>query len=320
MVDVPRRPRIEYPGALYHVMSRGVEKRKTFMDDCDRRAFLRVLGEIVAMRVLIIHAFCLMPNHFHLLTETPQGLLARWMQLLLGDFAQRFNYRHQRVGHLFQGRYKAILVEDGDYFLECSRYIHLNPSRAGIARTPELYRWSSYRNFVGGRPVVDWVDTERTLALFESRDHYRRFVESGGEESSASPFERAKAGLVLGGEAFVEAVQRMLKRSTHDQAEATLRALSLSRRRTAPEDVIAAVREVFVDWSPCQRRRVEMFALRTLDDRSTAEIGRLLGTSPSAVSKATGSLRARISEDGELAERIDLVARRLRSDAGPSGN
>ena len=131
-----RQLRIEYPGATYHVMSRGVARMNTFVDDQDRMRFLELVGEAAKAGALIVHAYCLMPNHYHLLAETPEAQLGRWMQQILGVYASGFNRRHKRVGHLWQGRYKAILVEEGEYFLECSRYIHLNPNRSGSGPCP----------------------------------------------------------------------------------------------------------------------------------------------------------------------------------------
>ena len=202
-----RQLRIEYPGATYHVMSRGVARMNTFVDDRDRMRLLELVGEAAKDGALIVHAYCLMPNHYHLLAEIPEAQLGRWMQRILGVYAGGFNRRHKRVGHLWQGRYKAILVEDGEYFLECSRYIHLNPNRSGMTRSAQLYPWSSYRNYIGGQTEVDWVATERTLSHFDTRTDYRDFVESGRGEEPISPFFRAKVGLVLGSEAFFEKIR-----------------------------------------------------------------------------------------------------------------
>ena len=138
-----------------------------FVDDSDRIEFLDILAALVGDGHLVVHAFCLMPNHYHMLCETPGGDLGRVMRDLNGQYAQIFNRRHRRVGHLWQARYKAILVQEGEYFLECSRYIHLNPNRSRLTRPAERYRWSSYRNYVVGGPVcVDWVTTGRTLEEF----------------------------------------------------------------------------------------------------------------------------------------------------------
>ncbi len=201
-----RALRIEYDGALYHVMSRGVARRQTVRDYEDRRRFLGLVGDIVAEGGWLVHAYCLMPNHYHLLCETPRSGLSRWMRQLNGDYGQAFNRRHGRVGHLWQGRYKAIDVEDSRCFLECSRYIHLNPNRSRITRPAERYPWSSYRNYLGvGVPRARWVSTRRTLDNFDGEvEHYRTSVEAGIGEKPVSPFERAVARLVLGGEAVVK--------------------------------------------------------------------------------------------------------------------
>lgn len=149
------------------------------------------------------------------------------MRHINGDYARTFNRRHRRVGHLWQGRYKALLVEDGQYMLECSRYIHLNPNRAKLTRPAERYRWSSYRSYVGGRSVVDWVDRSTTLAAFQGdRKKYKAFVEAGKGEKLVSPFERATASLVLGAESFVEKVRVMLRGLDESLEQPALKELS----------------------------------------------------------------------------------------------
>ena len=152
--------RIEFPGALYHVTSRGDRQEAIFDDDRDRTAFLNVLGDVVSRFRWQCHAYCLMGNHYHLMIETPEGNLTKGMRQLNGVFTQWSNRRHQRSGHLFQGRYKAILIDAESYLLELSRYLHLNPVRVkrysqreveekmGIIRS---YRWSSYRGYVQPR-------------------------------------------------------------------------------------------------------------------------------------------------------------------------
>src|SRR5206468_3042229 len=135
------------------------------------------------------------------------------------------NECHDRVGHLWQGRYRGLLVEDGDYFLESSRYIHLNPVRAGLSPSVDSYPWSSYRNYVGLPSAVDWVDTAKTLRYFSNPRDYRTFVESAIGAQCVSPFDRAKAGVLLGSDAFVRQMQNLLKGSSHKKATDTLLAL-----------------------------------------------------------------------------------------------
>ena len=154
--------RIEFPGALYHVTSRGNARQDIALDDEDRAAFLAVLAEARERFAWLVHAYCLMGNHYHLMVETPEANLSRGMRQLIGVYTQRFNRRHGRVGHLFQGRYKAILVERESYLLELCRYVVLNPVRAGLVARVEDWRWSSYAETAGrarpGGPVTTgWI-------------------------------------------------------------------------------------------------------------------------------------------------------------------
>ncbi|MEJ2696952.1 MAG: transposase [Candidatus Sulfobium sp.] len=137
--------RIEYDGALYHVTSRGNERKRIFRDDEDRAAFLDTLLKVNERYNWMCHAYCLMNNHYHLIIETPDGNLSQGMRQLNGVYTQLFNRRHHRVGHLFQGRFKTILIEKEGYLLEVSRYVVLNPVRAKAVERPEHWKWSSYR-------------------------------------------------------------------------------------------------------------------------------------------------------------------------------
>jgi len=142
--------RIEYAGALYHVTSRGDGREDIYLDDEDRELFLRVLGEVCDLFNWSVHAWCLMTNHYHLLVETPDSNLSKGMRYLNGVYTQRFNRKHSRVGHVFQGRYKAILVEKDAYLQELSRYIILNPVRAGMVESAEQWEWGKQ----GGRVFI----------------------------------------------------------------------------------------------------------------------------------------------------------------------
>ena len=138
--------RIEYPGAVYHVTSRGNARESIFLEDTDRQIFLEVLEAVVGKYNWLCHAYCLMDNHYHILVETPDPNLSLGMRQLNGVYTQGFNRRHNRVGHVFQGRYKSILVEKNEHLLELCRYIVLNPVRAGLVSNPGKGDWSSYRS------------------------------------------------------------------------------------------------------------------------------------------------------------------------------
>jgi REP element-mobilizing transposase RayT len=206
-----RALRIEFPGATYHTMARGVGGMEVFADDVDRQVLLSLLGELVTAGVLIIHGFCLMLTHIHLLAETPLGELSRCMHRLLGPFAEHYNRRHHHSGHLWQGRYKALLEQDGDYFLEVSRYIHMNPDHNPKTKPVETYPWSSYSNYTFGAGLVDWVETGRVLSYFERPEDYQTFAESRRSESLVSPFDKAAAGCLFGDDSFVKRIQEWLK-------------------------------------------------------------------------------------------------------------
>ncbi len=198
--------RIQFAGALYHVTSRGNRKESIFADDRDRSALLDILGDVVQRCGWMCHAYCLMGNHYHLLIETPRANLSAGMRQLNGVYTQRYNAVHDTVGHVFQGRFKAVLVEKERHLLELSRYIVLNPVRAGLAADPRQWHWSSYAPTAGLRKGMPWLTTDWLLTQFgverhEARIAYRQFVREGlGVES---PLEGLAGGFILGGEAFV---------------------------------------------------------------------------------------------------------------------
>lgn len=151
--------RIEFPGAIYHLTSRGDRREPIFEDDEDRNLFLSLVGHAMSRYDAAVLAYCLMDNHYHLVVQTRQGNLSRLMQRLNGAYTQAYNRRHNKVGHLFQGRYKAILVDQDTYLLEVCRYVELNPVRARLIRNPANWRWSSYRAHAGMAAAVPWLDT-----------------------------------------------------------------------------------------------------------------------------------------------------------------
>jgi len=294
-------------------MARGVARTCTFLDDRDRRNFLELAGDLVRREVLEVHAFCLMPNHYHLLVRTPEGDLSRGMRELNGTYARRFNLRHRRVGTLWQGRYRAILVQDGEYLCEASRYIHLNPNRAKLTRPAERYRWSSYRNYVGGPTAADWVETKAILAEFhDDREEYRGFVEAGKGEKPIGPFERAAAGLVLGGEEFVRWVREKVRTRADSGLEPSLRALR-REGRASPEEVEEVVERMCGDVGPARRKRLLLYAQRRHSKLRVAEIARRYGRTPAAVTLAVRDLDAFAEKDRRLAARLLAIARALKA-------
>ncbi len=173
--------RINYPGAFCHVTSRGNEQRNVFRSKRDREKFYKYLGSATQRYDAVVHVLCLMDNHFHLLVETPSGNLPQIMRHINGAYTTYFNRKRARSGHLFQGRYKAILVDMGEYAKELSRYIHLNPVRAEMVETPAEYEWSSYQFFIGVQKPPKWLFRDFIFGYFGGKvsiaeKGYRKFI------------------------------------------------------------------------------------------------------------------------------------------------
>ena len=227
--------RLEFAGALYHVTSRGNRQEDIFEDDADRLEFISIFQTVCDRYNWICHAYCLMGNHYHLLIETPDANLSKGMRQLNGVYTQAFNRKHNRVGHLFQGRYKSILVEKDSYLLELCRYIVLNPVRAQMVRSAVNWRWSSYRAMTGQikKPIfleVDWV-----LSAFGKRKSkaiagYKKFVSEGKNQSS--PWSTLKNQIYLGGDKFVEKMQLLI------DGDKELSEVPSSQRRPVAKDLI----------------------------------------------------------------------------------
>lgn len=201
--------RIQYPGALYHVTVRGNGRHDIFYDAKDKTIFLNLLADITETHNIHCYAYCLMDNHFHLLIETPDANLSRVMRDLNGEVTQAHNKRYDSTGHLFQGRYKAFLIEKELYLLAVARYIVLNPVRAKMVRHPRLWRWSSYRATAGEIQIPNWLSADSLLEHFckqrsRAQKLYRDFVTDG--ISAPSPFDEITEGVLLGSQQFINDV------------------------------------------------------------------------------------------------------------------
>ena len=206
--------RIEYPGAVYHLTSRGNARNDIYRDEQDRKNYLYILNEVVKRYNWLCHAYCMMDNHYHLLVETPEANLSYGMKQLNGIYTQRYNKRHKQAGHVFQGRYKAILVDKENYLLELCRYMVLNPVRAKLVKAPEHWQYSSYRATVGLiKPpeflIVDWIlgmfGTNRQAA----QNQYQQFVIEGMDGKSL--WDDLKGQVILGGSDFVKQHKDLLR-------------------------------------------------------------------------------------------------------------
>lgn len=203
-----RALRLEYSGALYHVTSRGDRREDIYDDDADRIAFIELLDDVCESYNWDCHGYCLMSNHYHLLIETPEPNLSAGMRQLNGVYSQKYNYRHNKVGHVFQGRYVSILVEKESYLLELTRYIVLNPVRAHMVSSAGDWPWSSYCAVIGKEDVRSCLNRDWILSCFgpdkrRSIKQYINFVEDGIKRKS--PLRDVKNQIFLGSEKFIEA-------------------------------------------------------------------------------------------------------------------
>jgi len=310
--------RLEYEGAVYHVTSRGNDRAAIFRDDRDRARFLEILGDVVSGGRWALHGYCLMGNHFHLLLETPLGNLSRGMQRINGRYTQWFNRRHRKIGHLLQGRYKAILVEKEAHLLELCRYIVLNPVRAGMVETASRWPWSNYAATSGSSAAPDWLEVDWTLSQFSSRrgrarDMYRQFVSEG--RRAGSPMDEVRGQIYLGGEEFRKEIGLRLK------GRRLSRDVSIAQRRPWTSDVstikAAVAREFGRAPAELSRRRggddkiIAIFLAREMTGLSGSEIGREFGVTAAQVGNVVKSVR-----DGKrkhLARQIERLRRQLES-------
>jgi putative transposase len=212
--------RIEYPGAVYHLTSRGNARAPIFLDDADRYLFLNLLGDLVDRYKWLCHGYCLMDNHYHLLVETIEANLSTGMRQLNGIYTQKFNRPHDRVGHLFQGIYKAIVVEKESYLFELYRYIVLNPVRAKIVNHHVEYRWSSYKANAEAGPklpflYIDWVLGQFGNSKDKARQRYKEFVLS--DQAGQTPWDKLEVQCILGGEKLLNRMSPFLSQKTGEK-------------------------------------------------------------------------------------------------------
>jgi putative transposase len=212
--------RVEYPGAVYHITSRGNERKSIYKNDADRLLFLNIFSQTIKRFQWLCHGYVLMDNHYHLLIETPEPNLSRGMRQLNGVYTQDFNRIHRRAGHLFQGRFKAVLVDKDDYLLEVSRYIVLNPVKAGLIKSPGEWEWSSYGAMAGiiSPPeflTVDWIRSQFGSNNSQACQGYKKFVFRG--IMAEYPMEALSGQVLLGSRRFVRSIAGHVKQKLDEK-------------------------------------------------------------------------------------------------------
>jgi len=308
-----RQIRIEFPGAFYHVTSRGNERKAVFKSKRDRHKFLEYLESATNRYGAIIHAYCLMNNHYHLLIETPLGNLSQIMQHINGAYTTYFNVKRGRSGHLFQGRYKSILVEEDEYAKELSRYIHLNPVRAKAVKTLEEYQWSSYQFYAENKDTPEWLFREFILGYFGKRistcqRKYKDFVHSMIDQNYKSPLSGVTFSVILGSKDYVlEIKDKYLKKKKQNRDLSALRELSdridVGQISDEVDTVLRADKKL--------ARQVKIYFCHRYSGKKLKEIGDCFNIGESAVSQTSRRLSDRMKKDRKLRKKIGIVKKKL---------
>lgn len=301
--------RIAYPGAFYHVTSRGNEQKDVFKSRRDREKFLEYLASATQRYGAVIHAYCLMSNHYHLLLETPAGNLSQIMQHINRAYTTYFNVKRKRAGHLFQGRYKAILVEADEYATELTRYIHLNPVRAKMAAKPEDCPWSSYRSFIGHGKAPEWLKMEFILGCFGKRaadamKKYRVFVEDLLGKEYESPLKATYGTAILGSAEFIETITAA--HLTAKELERDLPALRQFAARPTLEEILSAVKSV-IGSDEKLARQAGMYLCHRYSGEKLRTIGALFNVRESAITEASRLFPRKMEKDKNLEQTMERI-------------
>jgi putative transposase len=306
--------RIEYPGAFYHITSRGNERKDIFKSQRDREKFLSYLASASERYQAVIHVFCMLGNHYHLLMETPKGNLSQIMRHINGAYTTYINVKRNRSGHLFQGRYKAILVEKDEYAKELSRYIHLNPVRAGIVERPEKYPWSSYRYYIGLEKKPDWLVTDFILSYFGKRvskaqKRYREFVKARIGQKYDTPLKETVASIILGSSGFIREIkERHIQKRKRSRDLPALRKFS---PRLSVEKIRKEVGAV-LEGDVALAEGVSVYFSHRYSGETLKEIGTHFGIGESAVSQRNRRFALKLGKDNKLRKKIKGIESRLK--------
>jgi REP element-mobilizing transposase RayT len=300
-----RRPRLFAPGLLYHVIVRGNQRQATFLGEPDYVAYLRRL-ELYRLRYGVsLHAYCLMPNHVHLLARTSTSPLAKFMQGVQQSYTQWFNRVHEKVGHVFQGRYRAIVCDSDEYLVTLVRYIHLNPVRAGLVAHPDLYPYSGHRALLTGRPTT-LIDPNPVLRLLGSPAAYARFTVDGADEGHQPAFYATANQQILGDRAFAEGVTRQAGQAVSPGPREPLEAALCRLEIELGLEPDAARGPDRCHEAAAARALLALVLVRRRGYR-LKDVARLLGRDAATLSVTIGRIAHRLTTDESLARTVERL-------------
>jgi len=319
-----RKARAEVEGGLYHVITRGNNRRQIFNSPADYEKFLSLLAIQKGKQSFFLYAYCLMTNHVHLLLERQASAVGRIMHRLLTGYVQYYNRRHRRVGHLLQGRHKAILCQSERYLAELVRYIHLNPVRASMVTLPEDYEYSSHRAYLGMEPA-GIVDVDTVLRHFGAskevaRSRYRKFVAAGIKQGHCEEFYAADEGRILGSEEFIDATIHRIGETGRANWGAKKKGFPVCE--VEPERLVAAVekvcrvpREEFCSTSksaPAIMAKEMIILIGLQMGASMKLLSEIIGISPSALSRRHDAARRKLRDNASTSKLASEVIQKYR--------
>jgi REP element-mobilizing transposase RayT len=304
-----RRPRVFAAGVLYHVIARGNQRQKTFTSDSDYQAYIERLARYRKKYDYKLHAYCLMPNHVHLLLESSEHPLAKLMQGLQQSYSQYFNLKHRKTGHVFEGRYKAILCQKEEYLLQLIRYIHLNPVRAGMVRTPERYRYSGDHAYLQGK-ATEMIDPAPVLSMLGGKQAYRRFVQDGLSEGHKEKYYAVLDQRFLGAEGFGE---RLLKKEPRKRP--TRRSIETVATELAKELKIAvhALRSRDRAWRISKARTIAAYVLVRRLGYRLSDVAAYFNRDIATLATLLARLSDRLQADDAARRKLDRLSKIVES-------
>ena len=309
--------RIEYEGALYHVTGRGNERREIYFTHADYQKFLEYIKTGGDRYGIILHAYVLMSNHDHLIIETPEGNLSRFMHHITSGYTMYINKKRKRSGHLFQGRYKSIIVEKDSYLVELSRYIHLNPVRAKMAEKPRDYAYSSYPYYIT-KKTSDILTTDLILSLQsknqkEAKRQYKAYVESAVGEEIENPNMHVYGGMILGRSLFIKEVLKKLERQYLQKKDISHRrvlhvAMGMEEILQRVAEQYRVTKDAILNREATEARKVAIYLIRKHTAVTNRQIGEYFGgLSYSGVARIIERLKRDMKSDRRLTRRIEAI-------------
>lgn len=310
--------RIEYEDACYHVFSRGNEKKPIYADSKDRKKFLECLKQACIKFRIIIHVYCLMKNHYHLIVQTPQANLSKAMQFVGTSYTVYYNRKMRRAGHLFQGRYKTILIEKDFYMEELSRYIHLNPVRKGIVARPQDYLWSSYRYYLNDEKCPSFLTRDFLLSYFGNEKNkaimaLREFTEGVDPSKIKNPFGEIKFSTFLASDKFIKEIKQKYLSLDKNERDSDLLAFNKIRKSCLSVEFIISAIEEMKELSEKNKRKFMIYFIRKYTSATLTEISHLFrGLTPAAIHQACVRLEKKKEEDAETAGALAKMEKMLK--------